>query len=224
MRTSSKRARFLAWMTVFLAAIVASSPTIAASKKKQSKSRTVKQEEVYRCRDAQGRSYFGQNIPPECMDADVEALDKTGRVVRVIPGKLAREAAAAQKEADDARKAAAQHDRTLIATYLSVADIERLRDQRLELLVQQAHVTEQYVVNLKERESRLTEVVRRYRPYSGSPKAPVLPDHVAEDIVNTVNGLQIYEQELAKNTAEQQRLRTEFNSDIARFKQLKGIN
>jgi hypothetical protein len=52
----------------------------------------------------------------------------------------------------------------------------------------------------------------------------VLPDHVAEDIVNTVNGLQIYEQELAKNTAEQQRLRTEFNSDIARFKQLKGIN
>jgi hypothetical protein len=158
------------------------------------------------------------------MDADVEALDKTGRVVRVIPGKLAREAAAAQKEADDARKAAAQHDRTLIATYLSVADIERLRDQRLELLVQQAHVTEQYVVNLKERETRLTEVVRRYRPYSESPKAPVLPDHVAEDIVNTVNGLQVYQQELAKNTAEQQKIRTEFNSDIARFKQLKGVN
>ena len=224
MRKSPKRAQFLAGMAVILAATVASTPAVAASKKKQPKSRTVNQEEVYRCRDAQGRSYFGQNIPPECMDADVEALDKTGRVVRVIPGKLAREAAAAQKEADDARKAAEQHDRTLLATYLSVADIERLRDQRLELLVQQAHVTEQYVVNLKERETRLTEVVRRYRPYSGSPKAPVLPDHVAEDIVNTVNGLQVYQQELAKNTAEQQKIRTEFNSDIARFKQLKGVN
>jgi cell division septum initiation protein DivIVA len=144
--------------------------------------------------------------------------------VRVIPGKLAREAAVAQQEAEESRKAAAQHDRTLLATYLSVSDIERLRDQRLELLVQQAHVTEQYVVNLKERESRLTDVVRRYRPYSESPRAPVLPDHGAEDIVNTVNGLQVYEQELAKNTAEQQKLRTAFNSDIARFKQLKGIN
>jgi hypothetical protein len=38
-----------------------------------------------------------------------------------------------------------------------------------------------------------------------------------------VNGLQVYEQELAKNTVEQQQLRSEFDSDIARFKQLKGI-
>ena len=206
-----------------LAATIATSPAVAATKK-VSKSHTVKQDEVYRCRDAQGRSYFGQNIPPECMDADVEVIDKTGRVVRVIPGKLALEAAAAQKQAEESRKAAAQHDRTLLATYLSVADIERLRDQRLDLLVQQAHVTEQYVVNLKERETRLTEDVRRYRPYSDSPRAPVLPDHVAEDIVNTVNGLQVYQQELAKNTAEQQKLRGEFDSDIARFKQLKGFN
>jgi len=39
-----------------------------------------------------------------------------------------------------------------------------------------------------------------------------------------VNGLQVYQQELAKNTAEQQKLRGEFDSDIARFKQLKGGN
>ena len=128
-----------------------------------------------------------------------------------------------QKHAEDARTIPAQRYPTLRATYLSVADIERLRDQRLELLVQQARVTEQYVVNLKEREARLTEDVRRYRPYSDSPRAPVLPDHVAEDIVNTVNGLQVYQQALAKNTSEQQKLRGEFDSDIARFKELKGI-
>jgi hypothetical protein len=180
-------------------------------------------EVVYRCKDARGQSYFGQNIPPECMDADVEVLDNTGRVVRVLPGRLALEAVTAQMAAEEARKANAQRDRTLLATYLSVADIERLRDQRLELLVQQAHVTDQYIANLKTRESRLIEDVQRYRPYSSSPKAPVLPDHVAEDIVNTVNGLQVYQQELAKNTAEQQQLRSEFDADIARFRELKGI-
>ena len=205
-------------MAALLVVAVASAPAAVGA------SRTVNQEEVYRCRDAKGQSYFGQNIPPECMDADVEVLDGSGRVVRVIPGKLALEAVAAQKNAEESQKISAQRDRTLLATYLSVADIERLRDQRLELLVQQARVTEQYVVNLKERETRLTEDVRRYRPYSDSPRAPVLPDHVAEDIVNTVNGLQVYQQELAKNTAEQQRLRGEFDSDIARFKELKGVN
>ncbi len=104
-----------------------------------------------------------------------------------------------------------------------MADIERLRDQRLELLVQQSALTEQYMANLRERESRLMADVQRYRPYSAKPNAPALPEHVAEDIVNTVNGLQVYRQELAKNTAEQTRLRGEFESDIARFKELKGI-
>jgi hypothetical protein len=54
--------------------------------------------------------------------------------------------------------------------------------------------------------------------------APPLPDHIAEDIVNTVNGLQVYQQELAKNLQEQQELRSTFDADIVRFKELKGIN
>ena len=50
-----------------------------------------------------------------------------------------------------------------------------------------------------------------------------MPDHLAEEMVNTVNGLQVYREELAKNTGDQTRLRGAFDSDIARFKELKGI-
>jgi hypothetical protein len=180
-------------------------------------------ESVYRCRDSRGQSHFGQSIPEECMDLDVEVLDNSGRVMRVIPGRRSLEQLAAQKATEDAQKASAQRDRTLLATYLSVADIERLRDQRLELLEQQSRVTHQYIGNLREREARLMADAQRYRPYNTSPNAPALPDHVAEDMVNTVNGLQVYQQELAKTTAEQEKLRKEFGSDIARFKELKGI-
>lgn len=181
-------------------------------------------EEVFRCRDARGQYIYGQAIPAPCLEQDVEVLDESGRVLRIIPGRRSLEQVAAQKQAEDALKAAAQRDRTLLATYLSVADIERLRDQRLELLEQQSRVTEQYIANLRERESRLMTDVRRYRPYSDSPKAPPVPDHVAEELVNTVNGLQVYVQELTKNTAEQDKLRAEFGADIARFKELKGVN
>lgn len=181
-------------------------------------------EEVFRCRDARGQYIYGQAIPAPCLEQDVEVLDESGRVLRIIPGRRSLEQVAAQKQAEEALKAAAQRDRTLLATYLSVADIERLRDQRLELLEQQSRVTEQYIANLRERESRLMGDVRRYRPYSDSPKAPPVPDHVAEELVNTVNGLQVYVQELAKNTAEQDKLRAEFGADIARFKELKGVN
>ena len=161
------------------------------------------------------------------MDLDVEVLDHNGRVVRVMEGRASL-ATRSQREAEiEAQKKATvdaqQRVRPLLATYLTVADIESLRDQRLEQLQAQAHVTSQYIVNLQEREARLISDADRYRPYAKSANAPPVPDHLAEEMVNTVNGLQVYREELAKNTSEQTRLRNEFSSDIARFKELKGI-
>jgi len=205
-----------------LPALLLASPADAAVRKGQSRA-TKSEEAAYRCRDANGRTIIAQSIPAECMEADIEVLDNTGRVVRVIPGRQALEQVAEQKAAEEAAKLAAQRDRTLLATYLSVADIERLRDQRLELLEQQSRVTEQYIANLRERETRLMTDVQRFRPYNESPKAPPVPDHLAEEMVNTVNGLQVYEEELAKNTTERDKLRAEFDADITRFKELKGV-
>jgi hypothetical protein len=206
------------------AAVAVASPADAAQKKSTPSSK----EAFFRCKDGQGQTHFGQAIPAECMDRDVEVIDQSGRVVRIIEGRQSLETRAQREaEADAKRKAiegAQQRDRTLLATYLTVADIERLRDQRLGQLQAQAQVTAQYIVNLKEREERLIADVARYRPYAKSPKAPPVPDHVAEEMVNTVNGLQVYQEELAKNTTEQTRLRDEFASDIARFKELKGLN
>jgi hypothetical protein len=206
-------------------ALAAGVADAAQSKPKKGKSSgpSLTDENIYRCKSASGQSFFGQNIPPECMGADVEVLDQSGRVVRMIPGTKSLEQLAAQKAADDARAAAAQRDRTLLATYLTVADIERLRDQRIELLEQQNVVTRQYITNLRAREARLMESVQRFRPYSPKPNAPALPEQIASEIVNTVKGLQVYEQELAKNTAERERVTQEFAADISRFKELKGI-
>jgi hypothetical protein len=210
---------------ILIAAAVASllaGPVALAAKPVKSAPNQVK-EAFYRCKNERGQSFVGQAIPAECMDTDIEVLDSRGRVVRTIPGQRSMEQVNQQKAAADAKQAAAQRDRILLATYLTVADIERLRDQRVEQLEQQARVTQQYITNLRARQGRLMEDVQRYRPYSSKPNAPALPETVAEELVNTVNGLQVYEQELRKNTAEQERLRAEFGSDIARFKELKGI-
>jgi hypothetical protein len=180
-------------------------------------------ESVYRCRSAAGQMYVGQAIPDECMDQDVQVLDAHGRVVRTIPGRHALQQQAQEKAAQDAAAAQAQRDKTLLATYLTVADIERLRDQRVELLSQQDVVTRQYIANLRAREERLMMSAQQFRPYSTNRNAPPLPEQVASEIVNTVKGLQVYREELAKNTAERERVTREFAADIARFKELKGI-
>ena len=222
--SARKRARVVSGAVllavVLLGALVAG---VADAAVKNRKSPSLSNEEMYRCKAGNGRTYVSQAIPAECMDIDVEVLDQTGRVVRVIPGRQSLEEIAQQKAAEEAKKAAAQRDKTLLATYLTVADIERLRDQRIELLEQQNVVTRQYISNLRAREARLMQSVQRYRPYSGKPNAPALPEQIASEIVNTVKGLQVYEQELTKNTSERERLTREFGADIQRFKELKGL-
>src|SRR5690606_2079452 len=184
-------------------------------------------EAFYRCKDKDGLIHYGDSMPPACYGLDTEVLDARGMVVRLIEGeaskaeRLKREAAEAQARQERARRE--QHDRMLLDTYLSVADIERLRDQRLEQLQAQYRVTEQNIANMRERQARIAKQVARFRPYSNNVNAPPLPDHLAEEMVNTVNSLRAYYEMLEKNKREQEALRQSFAADIQRFKELKGL-
>ena len=186
-----------------------------------------KREAFFRCKDRNGQTYYGDSVPPQCEGLDTEVLNERGMQVRLIEGeatrlkRLEREAAEAQVRKEQQRRAL--RDRTLTETYLTVDDIERLRSQRLEQLDAQYRVTEQNMANLRERQLRLEGQVARFKPYSDNPNAPPLPDHLAAEMVNTVNGLRVYEQSLAANRKEQAELNEQFDSDVKRFKELKGI-
>ena len=166
-------------------------------------------------------------MPDECVGQDTEVLNQNGMQLRLIEGdatkkkRLAREAEEAKVRKEQDQRAL--RDRTLIETYLTVEDIERLRDQRLEQLDAQVRVTEQNITNLRDRQARLHAQVARFKPYSDSPNAPPLPEPLATEMVNTVNGLRVYQESLTANRKEQQALTDQFESDIRRFKELKGL-
>jgi hypothetical protein len=206
---------------MIVAATFASAVALAAQKSSSNV------EAYYRCKDANGQSLYGDSIPPGCHGQDTEVLNAHGMVLRVIEGeatraaRLAREATEAQEK--KLRQERQQHDRMLLETYTSVDDIERLRDQRLELLAAQRRVTEQNMAQMRERQNRLAQQVARFKPYSDKPNAPPVPDHLAEEMVNTVNSLRVYEEYLEKNRAEQAEVTATFSADIQRFKELKGI-
>jgi t-SNARE complex subunit (syntaxin) len=112
-------------------------------------------------------------------------------------------------------------DRMLVETYLSVKEIERLRDQRIELVEAQVRIDEQNLGALKEREQRLLRQATRYLPYKA--KATPLPEHVVEEMVTMVNSRNVTEQRITAKQTESQELKTKFASDIRRFKELKGL-
>ncbi len=164
-------------------------------------SKSGNREAFYRCKDGSGQTHYG------------DSLSAAARIQRE----------AAETKIRQERAAREQHDRMLIETYLTVADIERLRDQRVELLASQYRVTEQNIKNLHERQARVQQQIARFKPYNDKPNAPPLPDHLAEELVNIVNGERVYRESLAKNKREQAQVKASFAEDIKRFKELKGI-
>jgi hypothetical protein len=184
-------------------------------------------EAFYRCRNASGQTLYGDSMPMGCQGQDTEVLNARGVQLRMIEGEKTRVTRMAREDQEAkamaARNAQAQRDRVLYETYLTVADIERLRDQRLDMLAGQYRLTEQNIAGLHERQKRLATQVARFKPYADNPSAPPLPDHLAEEMVNTVNGLKVYEETLQKNRVEQAEVTASFGGDIKRFKELKGI-
>jgi Domain of unknown function (DUF4124) len=184
-------------------------------------------EAFFRCKDSSGQTHYGDSLPPACSGLDTEVLSENGMLIRLIEGDRTRaarlEREAIEGKARQERDAKAQHDRMLIETFLNVADIERLRDQRLDQLVSQYKLTEQNIKNLRERLTRLEQQIARFKPYSDQPNAPPLPDHLAEEMVNTVKGSRVYAESLTKNKQEQADVKATFEADIKRFKELKGI-
>lgn len=205
-----------------VAATFASGAAFAAQKASSNNS-----EAYYRCKDANGQPLYGDRMPIGCQGQDTEVLNAHGMVLRVIEGdqtretRLSREATEAKEKQQ--RQERVQRDRMLLETYTNVEDIERLRDQRIELLIAQRRVTEQTINNMRERQARIESQVARFKPYSDKPNAPPLPDHLAEEMVNTVNGLRVYQESLEKNQREQAEVKSTFSADIKRFKELKGI-
>jgi hypothetical protein len=184
-------------------------------------------EAFFRCKDVNGQTHYGDSMPPECVGQDTEVLNDRGMQLRLIEGeatrqkRLVREAEEAKVRKEKDQRALRDH--TLIETYLTVEDIERLRDQRLEQLNAQYRVTEQNISSLRERQTRLQTQIARFKPYSDKPNAPALPENLAAEMVNTVNGLRVYQESLSANRKEQTELTASFESDIKRFKELKGI-
>lgn len=184
---------------------------------------------LYRWVDDDGVVHFGDRVPPEYADRSRHRVNQQGVAVGYEEGTLSdeeravqAEAAAAAEQAARDRAEIARRDRMLLDTYLSVEDIERLRDQRLELLDSQIQVTQRYVNNLRERLQRLHAEAARYRPYNDSEDAPPMPVNLEREITETLGSINVYDDSLARTRAEQEQMRANFARDIARFRELRG--
>jgi hypothetical protein len=179
---------------------------------------------LYKWVDAQGVTHYGDQVPPEYAGQEQQIINSQGVVInRVEAQKTPEQLAAEDQKRVDAQQSQ-NRDHNLLSTYASVQEIERLRDQRLTLLSDQIKVTSQFLEVLNGRLAKLRTGSMRFKPYNTDPAAPAMPDQVAEDLVRLGNDIRTQDQNLHAKQSEESKMRNQFESDIQRFKELKGVH
>jgi Domain of unknown function (DUF4124) len=179
---------------------------------------------LYKWVDEQGITHYGDNIPPEYAAQEQHVINSQGVETERVEAQKSPEQVAAEEQKKIAAEMSASRDKNLLNTYVAVSEIERLRDQRLGLLSDQVKVTGQFLEILDGRLKKLRVSSMRFKPYSSDPNAPPMTDQVAEDLVRVGNDIRTQEENLREKRSEEAIMSKQFESDIARFKQLKGIH
>jgi len=181
----------------------------------------------YKWVDAEGRIHYGDTIPAEYSDLKKEVVNDHGVTLDFIEGRKSEEELAAERAAEEARIAGEikmRADKALLATYLSVEEIEMHRDRRVELFQAQSRVTELYLRNLQRRLDKLEREASRYLPYSGDPDAEQVDPELVAEINDTKAIITRHESNLVEFRQDEQQIIARFEGDIDRFKSLKGID
>jgi uncharacterized coiled-coil protein SlyX len=109
----------------------------------------------------------------------------------------------------------------LISTYPSVAEIENVRDARLDQINGQISASEAYIATLTTRVDRLKQRAMSYAPYNTKPAARRMPDDLAEEVVRTLSELRTQNFAMTQRRTELQKVVDQFDADITRFKELR---
>ena len=179
---------------------------------------------VYKWVDEQGLTHYGDHIPPEYAAQERHVINAQGVEISRLEAQKTPEQLAAEEQKKLEAEQSQNRDRNLLNTYVSVQEIERLRDQRLTLLSDQIKVTSSFLEVLDGKLKKLHATSMRFKPYSDDPKAPAMPDQIAEDLVRQGNDIRTQEQNLREKRSEEATMRKQFELDIERFKELKGIH
>jgi hypothetical protein len=170
--------------------------------------------------DKNGVVHYGDAPPPDAVKDGRVVLNDQGVVVRQIPAQMTPEEAAAAKQKQDEESRRRAQDSFLLITYTGVADIERLRDERLTLIDAQIELARSSQLNSEGRLETLRKRMASFRPYSTAPNARRLPDTLAGEVVQALGERRSVQRSVADLEKRRHDERAKYDADIARYREL----
>ena len=150
--------------------------------------------------------------------------EKTGVVTETIRY-LTPEEEQELKAQDDAQRKQLERDTYLVKTFLSVEEIERLRNERVETLDAQIQVKGALAFGQESKLADLkTELAQYNFPVKSDSDLPAAPEDLLLDYARTLEQSQTYRDDVEALEDRKTRINAQFAADIKRFRELKGLN
>ena len=175
----------------------------------------------YRCTGTDGKKYYGQSMPMQCLGQPVEQLNAQGLVIKRIDAAASvaeREKKAADEEERKKREAVSKEEgrrnRALLATYTNEKDIDQARARALQDNEGAVKDIEKRITGLK---TRLAEQKKELEFYSGKNKPPA---KLAADVKNTEFDIETQEDLMSKKKKEVEQINMRYDDDKKRYIEL----
>ena len=175
----------------------------------------------YRCTGTDGKKYYGQSMPMQCLGQPVEQLNAQGLVIKRIDAAASvaeREKKAADEEERKKREAVSKEEgrrnRALLATYTNEKDIDQARARALQDNQGAVKDIEKRITGLK---TRLAEQKKELEFYSGKNKPPA---KLAADVKNTEFDIETQEDLMSKKKKEVEQINMRYDDDKKRYIEL----
>ena len=148
---------------------------------------------LYRWVDENGVVHFGDRIPAKYAKIEREIYNSQGVVVNVLPAEKTKEQLVAEElqrqlslEQERLNKLAALRDRTLLASYKDVEDIEQTRDEKLALTLSQIELLDLNLDNLRQQNENLTTRTTMVQNGSSPDKVETLTRFTTQKLNNEI--------------------------------------
>ena len=172
----------------------------------------------YRCVGKDGKKYYGQSVPPQCLGQPVEQLNAQGMVVKRFDAQASaaeREKKLAEEEQRKKRESVSKEEgrrsRALLATYTSEKDIENARARALQENQIAVKDIESKIAAIKKRHG---DLIKELEFFQGKSKPPA---KLENDIKNAQIDLKAQEGLMAAKQKEVDQINARYDDDKKRY-------
>lgn len=180
---------------------------------------------VIKCKDKDGNWHFGDTLPPECAQEGYQELNERGMVVDETEAaktdeEIAEEKRLAAIEAEKKRLKEEQDkkDKILLNTFTNIDDINMTRDGKLAAIETAISLAEKRNEKLQ---SDMDKLIAQAAAAEREGKPP--SETLEKDIQKLKRQINNNNEFITDKRKEQEVVKTDAEKNIARFKELKGI-